>query len=188
MIGKSVNGQIYNYDPIRYSNFETNPSYLASDKYRYTAGIVQQGIPFAASNFYQESAKLSMYSQKYFVGLGLVSSYTHVNDSINYSYVGIGGAYRNILFNTIYTKLGFMYKIINLIAPPGNFTYYSFNFSGEGNSRQQIFENINASVSFSSATDKYYISLGVLNYRSSHQPVNTFFRNITLLILATLPV
>ncbi|HWY38410.1 MAG TPA: hypothetical protein VNY73_07610 [Bacteroidia bacterium] len=168
-ISISVNGQVYNYDPVRHTNAEANPAYLASGRYRFTSSVTQQGNPFIPGKFYQEAVKLSVYSQKYFVGLGLVSALSHINDSTNYRYVGIGAAYRTILLDKIYTRIGFMYKIIGLLSPPGNFTYYSFDAGNAGRSKQQINENINASVSFSSATDKYYISGGVLNYRSPLQ-------------------
>ena len=59
VIGSSANGQIYNYDPIRHTNFEINPAYLATDKYRFTSSAIHQGNSSASTKFYQDALKFS---------------------------------------------------------------------------------------------------------------------------------
>src|SRR5258708_7063752 len=115
-----IYGQIYNYDPIRHSNFETNPSYVASEKSRNCLNIVQQNALFSKDKFSNSTIRFSAYSRKYFSGFGLVLSNTHVNDSVHYNYEGLAAAYRTIFFNKVFIKLGVLYKIIDMKTSPGN--------------------------------------------------------------------
>ncbi len=103
--------QVYNYDPIRHSGFETNPSYLASDKTEFSAMIKHTGS-YQTGKFYSDEINISKYNQNRFVGLGLVVNNSRINDSARYQYAGIGSAYRIILFNKIYTRIGFLANMI----------------------------------------------------------------------------
>jgi hypothetical protein len=159
-----LSGQIYNYEPVRHSNFETNPSYMANDKVRFNASLLHIGSAFASNKFYSDALRISVFSKKYFTGLGLTVNNTHLNDGAHYTYFGMGGAYRTVLFGKIYTKLGFMYKIINYKSADGAFAYYSFFKGNDPQIKKRIADNMNISLAFSSSADKYYISGGILNY------------------------
>ena len=177
MLSLKLAAQIYNYDPIRHSNFETNPSYLASDKNYVTASLVHHGAFFEKDKFYYDGLRVSFYNPKYFAGIGITLNNTHVNDSAQYSYVGIGGAYRTVLFNKIYTRIGFIYKANYVTAPSGYFSYYSLNRSGENSVKTNLIHNANISVSLSSGREKFYISMGILNaqlFSNPNQMANLF--------------
>lgn len=163
LLSNEVKAQIYNYDPIRHNNFETNPSYLASDKYKLTASYIHHGSLYQKNKFYYDAAKASVYFQKCFTGVGITINNTYVNNAAKFTYVGLGAAYRTVLFNKIYTKIGFMYKLTTISSPPGYFDFYSFKKNGDGERKQTLIKNANVSVSFSSGREKYYLSVGILN-------------------------
>lgn len=157
--------QIYNYDPVRHTSFETNPAYLAASNGKYMISLQHHAALFSGPGFYTSSARFSAYSQKCFTGIGLALSHAKVNDSTRYSCAGAGAGYRTILFNKVFTRIGVLYNITTLQAAPGKFLYYSFlPDSSDVVIAQRIVHNASFSVSFSSPGDKYYISGGVLNY------------------------
>ncbi|MCE3226966.1 MAG: hypothetical protein K0S32_1517 [Bacteroidetes bacterium] len=172
-----VFGQIYNYDPVRHTNFETNPSILASSLYHITANITHHGNEFSPKKLFSTSARISMYNVNYFSGVGAVAGYTNINDSANYSYAGAGIAYRTILFGKVYTRVGVLCKLLSVKSAAGNFDNYSFSSAGENRIRRYNGSNVNVSFSFSSPADKYYVSGGILNYNlpGSVQTFRNFF-------------
>ena len=107
-ISAILKSQVYNYEPIRHYNFETNPAYMASGKINMAVSATHTGSFFEKNKFYSDAAKFSIYSKQYLAGLGLVINNTHLNDSTNYSYAAIGGAYRTVLFNKIHTDISFL--------------------------------------------------------------------------------
>ncbi|MCD6066966.1 MAG: hypothetical protein K0S33_1792 [Bacteroidetes bacterium] len=157
------NAQVYNYDPIRYTNFETNPSYLSSDKYRRTATYLHQGHLVSSGKFSCDELKISAYSRRLFTGAGLVLNHTVVNDSTQYSYIGAGLAYRTTLFDKIRARAGIFYKLNSIRSSAGSFEYYGFRSSAEGISSGNKLQNANLSLSFSSPRDRYFLSLAMLN-------------------------
>jgi hypothetical protein len=160
----STNAQVYNYDPVRHSNFETNPSHLASGVFTRSISTTHHATLLSSDQFYYGSARISFYSKKLFSGAGLSLSTTRVNDSAAYSSAGIAFAYRTILFNKLYTKIGFMYKANFSTSQDVNFNYYSVTQATNEKSRGKFNQNINASLTFSSPEEKFYVSLGILNY------------------------
>jgi hypothetical protein len=158
-----LNAQVYNYEPVRYSNVETNPAYLASDKYRYSASALHKGGFFGKNKFLFDQVKLTAYNRRLFTGAGLILNRTQLNDSISYSYAGVGIAYRNTLFNAVRIRIGLMYKFSRVHATPGSFDYYSFTASSMEKPLISAVHNFNAAVSFSSPKDRYFLSFSRLN-------------------------
>ncbi len=168
-----LSGQIYNYTPIHHSNSEINPSFLASNKNRFTSSFIHQGSFYSKNKFYYDAARVTLYNSKYFTGVGLTVNNTHVNDSASYSYIGAGAAYRTILFDCVYTRIGFMYKLINVNSPTGSFNYYSFHKNGESNISNKQIQNGNISISLSSGRETYYVSAGILNVQLPMKKTDT---------------
>lgn len=156
-----ASAQVYNYLPFHHFALETNPSILSYERDAPYLRFGQQGVPFS-DGFSFSQLTASVYSKKTFLGAGTVLANARYNDSISYQHIGLGAGYRNIMFNKVYMKAGFMYKLLNVNSPGGGFDYYRFHASDSliTNSNQQ---NINYSVSLSSPSDFYYISFAMLN-------------------------
>lgn len=159
--------QVYNYDPFRYTNFETNPAFLASPKIKQAFTYQHNGTIPSGNNFYSGEFKFSRYNPGSFTGLGLLAGMLQQNDSVNYLYTGIGAAYRTILFNKIYTRIGIIGKEFLINSKPGYFSYYNFVEQKDSQRSADYFFTTNSSISFSSVSDKYYLSFSVLNTRFS---------------------
>lgn len=172
-IGKA---QVYNYDPIRHHNIEANPSTMASGKSNFTANMIHQGSAYKSNSFYYDNFRMSYYNPNYYTGLGITINNTNVNDSCSYRYVGIGAAYRTIIFNRVFVKFGGMYKIISATSPAGYFGYYSFTPLSDRQTKTSTRYNANLSTTFSSSQEKYYISFGILNFQpKATTNENSFF-------------
>ncbi len=163
LFSSTIHAQVYNYDPIRQNNSETNPANLALEKNKRSSGYIHQGSFFFNRRFHYDAFRLSWYNSKYNCGIGLVVNNTQVGDSIAYKYIGLGAAYRTILLNKVNARFGFMCKMHSVQSPDGVFTYYSFLKEGEGNSQERIIVNSNFSMSLSTGGERLYASLGVLN-------------------------
>lgn len=159
----SVVAQIFNYDPIRHSSFETNPSYLASDKQRQMVSYVHQGKSIFSNQFAYDEVKYSLYSTKHFSGAGLVLNNTQLNDSISYRYIAIGGAYRNVLFNVIHTRIGFLYKYNQFYCDGITLMDYGISEKKSEQLNSRNLQNANVALSFSSYRESVYVSFAILN-------------------------
>jgi len=160
-----LNAQVYDHDPIRHSNFEINPAYMANGRATVTSNFVHRGSAWSSNKFFYDACRISFYNRNYFTGLGLTVNNTNINDSAAYRYAGIGAAYRVVMFNKIYVKAGLLYKLMSYKSAPGNFGYYSFKRVNDGEIKNKTNDNTNVSIAFSSVEDKYYISAGILNYQ-----------------------
>lgn len=167
-LAAQLGAQVYNYEPIRYASFESNPAYLASAKNKCVVSLSQQGLPLS-NRFYSSQLRFSFFSAARFTGLGITAGHTQVSDSAAYSYAGLGLGYRTVLFNKVFTRIGLLYKFVHTLSPGGNFTYYGFRRTGETGRQQQVLGNANLSVSLTSAGERKYLSLGVLNAAFSWQ-------------------
>jgi len=154
--------QVYNYTPIIHNDIETNPSLLASDKMNNRIQLYHQNSFSSLNTFSYSSLKLSKYFEPSFLGIGLSINNTSMGNSISYNHIGLGAGYRNVLFNKIYLKLGATYKIINTNSPYGSFDYFLFVPSAP-TSYRKFNDGLNLALSFSSASDRYYVSMNLLN-------------------------
>lgn len=160
-----IQAQVYNYEPVRLSNTETNPSYLASDKSGRLFSYQHNGSAYDPHHFYQDAIRCNYYNPSFFTGFGLVASHTHVGDSASYTTLGAGLAYRTVLFNKVFLRLGAMYKQTWYQGYGGKLTYYHFVSLAESAPVRKSMGNANLSFSMSSPGDKYFIAAGLLNYR-----------------------
>lgn len=157
-----IYGQVYNYKPINHFNTETNPANIASKKNKNVVALTRYGIP-SSNHFSYNELQLSTYLNSLFLGVGLTAANTNLNDSIGYNHIGISAAYRNVIFDKVYVKLGATYKLVDINAPQGNFDYYTHPL--DSTISEGITQNLNTSLSFSSPEDAYYLSFGMLNYQ-----------------------
>jgi len=154
--------QVYNYIPIHYNDFETNPSVLACELLDRRFQAIHNNSLFRHNAFALSSVKVSKYYEDIFCGLGFSLNNTIVGKQTNYNHAAISGAYRNVLLNKIYVKVGASYKIINTNSFAGAFDYYSFKPSNT-KKNAYISNNLNLSLSFASSMERYYMSFAVLN-------------------------
>jgi hypothetical protein len=176
-IANTFCAQVYNYDPIRHSNFETNPSFLASNLYHFTSNITHHGREFSPKQFSSTAARTSIYNADYFSGMGAIAGHANLNDTSNYSFAGVGIAYRTIMFGKVSARIGILCKMVSVKSSPGNFDNYRFVSSQDATIKRYTGSNSNISLSFSSPADKYFISGAILNYNlpGSSQTFRNFF-------------
>jgi len=154
--------QVYNYSPINYRDIETNPSIVASGSKNNQININHLNTFSSTTPFSYTNIQLSKYFESIFSGLGLTANNTMMKDGIHYNYLGLSAAYRNVLFNKAFIKMGATYKLISTNAPSGSFDYYSFTPDGL-NRQKNVTGNLNLSLSVSSPSDKYFVSISSLN-------------------------
>jgi hypothetical protein len=154
--------QVYNYAPIIHNDIETNPAILASENMNDRVQFMQQNTFSEKNPFSYTSLRFSKYFKSCFSGVGLSINNTCMENNSNYKHIGIAAAYRNILFNKVFIKFGACYKFIYSNLSMGEFNDYSF-YAPNYTSDPIIKSNMNLALSFSSASDRYYVSLGRLN-------------------------
>ncbi|MFC2111343.1 hypothetical protein ACFLQ5_02710 [Bacteroidota bacterium] len=163
----SLVSQVYNYLPISLSDIETNPSFVASNQNRFLFLSAAHINNFQKDeSFSFNTVRVSKYFEDYFSGIGLIMSNVNIQDSIKYKYVGVSAAYRNILFEKVYAKVGINYKLMDIDAPEGNFTKYSFDFK-DSLMTKSTKQNLNLSFTLSSPNEFYYVTYGMLNLSPS---------------------
>lgn len=156
--------QVYNYAPVIHNDIETNPAILASENMNDRVQLMQQNTFSEKNPFSYTSLRFSKYFQSCFSGVGLSINNTSMDNHVNYKHIGIGAGYRNILFNKVFIKLGACYKLTSSADTSISFDYYSTEYKPLPMSDvRTVKNNLNLSLSFSSASDRYYISLGYLN-------------------------
>jgi hypothetical protein len=167
LISCSLQAQVYNYEILSQSNIETNPSYLASGRFSFCSAAVHQGSPVSQNKLYYDNVRLGIYSKPFFSGAGISLNRTALNDSNYYMSAGIGAAYRIVMFNKMFTRIGVMYKFMHSVSEKGSFDNYRFISDSAGGIKRNNFSNLNLSISFSSASSRFYLVLGLLNYSPS---------------------
>lgn len=162
LTSKMLSGQVYNYFPLHYNDFETNPASLVNDM-RHDRLQLYHNQSYATSDpFLHSSLRWSKFLESSFTGIGLGLNHTQQNRK-SYSHLTVAGAYRNILFNSLYIKFGAAYKLNALYSSQGGY-YDNFFFQSDSSSTAQLTShNVNISLSLSSTYDRYYISFSRLN-------------------------
>lgn len=159
---KPTVGQVYNYIPLNYRDFETNPSILASGNNDKTLQFIHQNAFATGNPIFLNSLRFTKYFESAFLGMGFSLNNTNSNDNINYYHFGLGIGYRNVLFNKLFIKLGATYKLVYSNSPSGEFDYYSFRIT-DSIYQKNFKDNLNLALSLSTTLDRYYISFGVQN-------------------------
>jgi hypothetical protein len=162
LISLSGIGQVYNYNPPSAFNFETNPAILANSKYNNRIVAKHQNSFSRTNPFNYASFRYSKYLKSKFVGLGVSLNRTSHGQGIGYYHAALGCGYRNVLFNKLFIRLGIMYKVIQINAPPGGFDYFQYT-SKEVSSKTAITHNMNWSVMLGNSSDTRYVSFSKLN-------------------------
>lgn len=154
---QKIYSQVYNFSPMSFDDIEVNPAKLAT-KDMEMIQIIRQ------DNFYDfslNSLRYTKYIPATFMGLGITLNNTNIN-KLHYNHIGFGLAYRNIIGNKVYIKIGTMYKLIQSNSPAGRFDYYSFIPSDTVN-KNHIDHKLNLSISLSSTLDRYFLSFSIVN-------------------------
>ncbi len=162
----NLSSQVYNYDPIRHSNFEVNPCYLASGENYRTLQFIHHSSFSPEAPLQYSSVRYSLPDRSNFFGYGILISNTYHGNNINYTSAGIAAGYSTVLLNTINFRLGALYKTNYVIAPPGNFEYGDFikDTIETQKSKHKINHGLNLSFDFASDANRFYLNGGVLNY------------------------
>lgn len=162
LVVSPVVGQVYNYIPIVHSDFETNPSILASSDLTINRVQLIHQNSFSASNpFSMSTLRISKYFKSSFTGIGLTLNNTNYRSNNGYNHVGLSMGYRNILFNTFFIKIGATYKLINTHSPVDVFDGYLP--ISKDTLKNRFNSSLNLSFALSTNADRYYISFGLLN-------------------------
>ncbi len=162
LISLPVIGQVYNYAPISAFNFETNPSTLANAKFNNRVMAMHQNTFSTTDPFNYSSFRYSKYLKSKFVGLGVSMNRTSHGQGIGYYHAALGCGYRNVLFNKLFIRLGILYKISQINAPPGIFDYFKYT-AKEVASKTAITHNMNWSIMLGNSQDTRYVSFSKLN-------------------------
>lgn len=166
IISNNLQAQVYNYLPISLSNIETNPTFVASMQNKIFVSAAHINNFQENENFSFNTVRISKYFEDYFCGVGLILSNVNTFDSIKYNYIGISAAYRNILFDKVHAKIGVNYKLLDINAPKGNFSKYSYDFE-DSIMTKSTRQNLNLSFTLSSPNEFYYVTYGMLNLSPS---------------------
>jgi hypothetical protein len=156
------NGQVYNYESIRFYNRETNPSVLTSTKNKSLFTLVQKNSLSNDKPFSYTSASYSSHLGSNFWGVGLTLNNTHQGKDASYRYAGIGVGYRNVVLSKVLVKVGATYKTIHS-SEGGDFGYYKNN-DVQIPKGSQLTDKLNFSVSVTENAERYYFSLSALNF------------------------
>lgn len=158
----SSSAQVYNFTPFSHYDRETSPSIFAARSQDNLFSATHRQNLLNEGNYYQSNFTYSKYLPGAFSGVGITLNTTKLNDSVSYNYAGIGGAYRTVVFNKVYLKVGAMYKYIDVNAPSGLMDHYDFipqdSFAAAGS-----VQNVNLGFSLSSPGDNYHLSFSMLN-------------------------
>jgi len=166
-------GQVYNYAVPNLQNIETNPAILASKKFDNRVKLTHENRFSSTNPFNYTSFRYSKYLESKFVGFGVTLNKTSLGQGVGYNHVGFGVGYRNVLFNKLYLRLGAMYKINQIKAPPGEFDYFQFT-SMEVSSASDITHNMNWSVILGKNNNQQFISFSQMNAKLPGLESNSF--------------
>ncbi len=155
--------QVYNYLFPDISNIEINPAALASTKFESRLTAAHLNSMSGSRQFQHSSIRYSKYLSRLFSGVGLSINRTDYGNSSQYYHAGLGLGYRNVLFNSVFVRIGAMYKWNQIAAPPGNFEYLELRGPG-GETVEQTRHSVNGSIMFSNEETSRYISISYLNY------------------------
>lgn len=157
-----VFSQLYPYSTEIYQNIERNPTYVLSPDYKTAVFFSHHGSLPGTNNYYSDEIKFQHYFERIFSGIGFFVSHNSLNDSSGYNYAGFSAAYRNVLFDKAYVKIGIAYKLIKNKSVSGicdDFTIFSYDSIVKRND----ISNFNASFTVSSPSDFYFFSVGICN-------------------------
>ncbi len=154
--------QEYPYEINQYQEFERNPAYTLNNLTNNTIDYSHKGFLPGINKFNSDKISFKHYFEGLFSGAGVFFSRNQTNDSVKYTCTGISAAYRNILFDKVYVKLGLTYKFIYNNSASGIYDDFSFYANDSALKRNSI-NNFNASVAFTSSSDYYFISAGICN-------------------------
>ncbi|MFT7614207.1 MAG: hypothetical protein ACI9J3_003189 [Parvicellaceae bacterium] len=154
--------QVYNYSIPSLQNIETNPAILSTKKFDNRVKLTHENRFSSTNPFNYTSFRYSKYLESKFVGFGVTLNKTSLGQGVGYNHVGFGVGYRNVLFNKLYLRLGAMYKVNQIKAPPGEFNYFQFT-SMEVSSATDITHNLNWSVILGKNNNQQFISFSHMN-------------------------
>lgn len=162
-----VSAQVYNYLPVSYSDPETNPSITTSDRYNNYISLQHQNSfssvnPLSISRF-----SYAKNLEKIFCGTAITIANTNDRNHI-YRHAALSFAYRNVLFNSVYLRVGASYKLIQLHSLSGTFDYFSF-LPSVSTEQKKFTSNLNLNLAVASSYERYYFSFSALNFFASNQ-------------------
>jgi hypothetical protein len=168
-----VSAQVYNYLPVSYSDPETNPTITVSDRYQNSLYFQHQNSFSSANPLSISRVSISRNLEKIFCGTALTLTNSNFKNH-TYNQYAIGFAYRNVIFNSVYLRLGVTGKLVQNNASPGYYDYFSFTEAPTAITNQ-FNGNLNLAAALSSSHERYYCSFSALN-------VNLANKNDSLLL------
>jgi hypothetical protein len=154
--------QFYPYSDDIYHNIERNPTFVLTPDHKTAAFFSHNGSLPGNNNFYSDQVRLQHYYESFFSGLGVFFTHTGFNDSTRYNCIGISAAYRNVIFDKAYIKIGLTYKFLQNRSVSGIYNDYTISPIDSITKRNDI-SNFNTSFTVSSPSDFYFFSVGVCN-------------------------
>lgn len=155
-----VSAQVYNYFPVSYSDPETNPSITTSDRHNNYLNLQHQNSFSSANPFSISRISYTKNLERIFCGTALTATNTNFGNH-TYNHYALSFAYRNILFNSVYLRIGATYKLVQNNAN-GNFDYFIYSPSNDLNTKQ-LSGNVNMNIALASSLERYYFSFSALN-------------------------
>ena len=153
-----VNGQVYNYFPIEFTDFEVNPSVLMSP-------FLNPSSQYAYSNTFSKIKPLSIIrvstnqKMKYF-GYGITVNAFMMENKMEYDYASLGCGFKHIKFKNKHILIGGTYKLMKSNIQTGSFDYYKSTVLG---SKVTINQNFNFAITYSDTVNRFYFSANFLN-------------------------
>jgi len=170
-----INGVVYSqeypYEINQYQDIEKNPTFTLNEVTNNTFEYFHNGFLPGTNKFNSDKISYKHYFESIFSGAGIFFSRCQANDSVNYMYAGISVAYRNILFDKVYVKLGLAYKYIYNKSTNGIYDDHYF-YTKDSSIAKNSYSNFNASIAFTSPSDYYFISAVIcnVNFNSEKSP------------------
>lgn len=162
LISGIVYSQEYPYEINQYMDIEKNPTFTLNQPTTNTFEYLHYGFLPDMNKFNSDKISYKHYFESIFSGAGLFFSRKQSNDSVYYYYAGVSAAYRNIIFDKVYVKLGLTYKYLYNNSTKGIYDNYTF-YTTDSTTVKNSFNNFNASIAFTSPSDYYFISAGICN-------------------------
>jgi len=157
-----LNAQVYYNNQINYFNIEITPSILSSEEKNNNLEFLYHQNLNKKQPLIQQNIFYSKLFKNEYTGFGMGLSSAHYEKG-NYRYqAGFGLAYRLIVFNYLYLRTGFYYKLIAASPNITSFQFYNI-VTDQYQNRGIIHDRLNLSVSLSSTLEEFYISYSYLN-------------------------
>ncbi len=155
-----VSAQVYNYFPFSYYDAETNPTITVSERYDKVLNIQHQNSFSSANPFSISRIGFTKNLERIFCGTALTVTNTNFRNK-TYNQMALSFAYRNVLFNSVFVRLGVTGKLIQNDSP-AYFDYFSTITSGDVIAKK-ISGNFNLNFSIATTMERYYLSFSALN-------------------------